>query len=140
MENEFNNFRKTKFAYKENEYELGISLYSKLIFVIISENCKMGNFWIGEIEGEDINDGEDFTEIKCLLGDRTNEMNSFFANFLISYLLTSFKESKFSKIQKVLLSAPIKLNNYSNNDGVLSPELKEFLEVIKKNILLLLNI
>jgi hypothetical protein len=139
MENEFNNFRKTKFNFKDIEYELGISLYSKLIFVILSENSKMGNFWIGEIEGEDFNDGEDYTEIKCLLGDRTNETNSFFTNFIISFLLTSLKESKFTKIQKVLLSAPIKLNQFSTEQG-LSEEYKEFLQIIKKNILSLLNL
>ncbi len=139
MENEFNNFRKTNFTYMDVTYELGISLYSKLILVMISENCKMGNIWIGEIEGEDINDGEEFMEIKCLLGDRMNETNSFFANFLITFLLKSLKDSKFSKIQKVMLSAPIRLNKFNSDEG-LGEEYKDFLQIIKKNILSLLNL
>ena len=46
------NFFKQIFSFNEINFELAISLYSNMMLVIISNNSKMGNFWLAEVEEE----------------------------------------------------------------------------------------
>jgi hypothetical protein len=139
MENDkLNNFRKISFKHKEIEYELGISLYSKLIFVILTDTCKLGNMYIGELE-EDEMDETDFMDVKCILGDRSNEESQFLANFIINYIFAGLKKNGNTKIQKVLVSSSLRKGSFSNMDG-LNNEYKEVITLVKENITTLLNI
>jgi hypothetical protein len=144
MENDkpdqLNNFRKANFKFKDVEYELGISLYSQLIFIIVTENSKLGNMYIGEIENEDfIEEDSEFFDVKCILGDRNNEESQFLANFVINYLFRSLKNSNNSKIQKILVSSTLKRGSFTDDNG-LTGEFKNFISVLKENLIVLLNI
>jgi hypothetical protein len=140
-EQQLNNFRKVNFLYKGSDYELGISLYSKLIMVILTDNCKFGNMYIGELEEEDImvEDESDFMDVKCILGDRNNEESQFLANFAINYIFTGLKKAGNTKIQKVLVSSSIRRGTYSDETG-LTNDYKELLTLVRENIATLLNI
>ena len=140
MENDekLNNFRKINFKHKDIEYELGISIYSKLIFVIFTDTCKLGNMYIGELEEEDMDETE-FMDVKCILGDRSNEESQFLANFIINYIFTGLKQTDNTKIQKVLVSSSLKKNSFSNKDGLTSGY-KDLIGLVKENVTTLLNI
>jgi hypothetical protein len=137
---QINNFKKINFKFQEVDYELAISLYSKLIFIIITESSKLGNMYIGELEGETINDEEnDFYDFKCILGDRNNEPSQFLANNVINLIFSSLKKIGNTKIQKILISSTLKKDCYCDKDG-LTGEFKNFLNIVKENITTLLNI
>jgi hypothetical protein len=133
------NFKKSKFNFNESGVEVGVSIYSNLIFIIITGNSKIGALYIGQTDKEDPLDSEEnFHEVSCLLGNRKDEVTQHFATFLITQLL-NYLSKKNSKIQKILLSSSIKFNELMktglNDDDILqSKEYKNFLEVTKSEI------
>ncbi len=116
IKNEFNNFSKTEFIFNNTEFELGISLYSNLLFIIISSNSKLGSFYVGECENKDTLDPlENLYEIQCILGDRRDEATSFLSNSVITFvfnkMLQSEESHRFDKIEKVIVSTTIKFSD-----------------------------
>ena len=112
-DNEFNNFMKTNFSFNNTLFELGVSIYSNMIFIIISSNSKLGSFYIGVCENRDLLDPmENLYDVQCLLGNRKDEANEFLCNTIITYIFNSILDEnnidKFSKIEKVMLSTSIK--------------------------------
>lgn len=145
-ENEFNNFRKIMLTYGNTEFELAVSVYSNLIFIIITENSKIGNFWLGEMEYEDLEDPtENVYNTQCMLGNRKDETSYFLSNFIVQFVLGSIrKKDSYSKIQKVLVSSAIKYDNIfkteEKSEIVASKEFKEFIGLIRNKLTELLNI
>lgn len=152
LDKRFNNFKKVNLSYNNINIELAISIYSNLIFIIITGNSKLGYFYIGELEEDEENmldPIENIYEIKCLMGDRQNESHSFLSNYIITNVFNKIRASKsgnFMKIQKILLSSSIKfaelfdtISLENENDLVFRPELKEFLNTLLKKIDELLN-
>jgi hypothetical protein len=151
-----NNFNKVEFSYNNKKFELCVSSYSNLIFIIVSTNGKLGSFYLGEVENKDLFDNdENLFEIRCLLGNRKDEINEFFCNNLIIFLLNKITNNesdsyyRFSKIGKILFSTSIKFTELFNNndkpyedanDVLMKDEFKEFLKLIKMKISELLNI
>ena len=110
------NFRQSNFEYKNIKYDISVSLYSNLIFIIISSEGKITNLYSMDTdafteENNYYDNEEDKSEIeiaKCILGDRRNEKNQFIANLLLTYISKSIS-SKSDKIEKIILS--LNLNN-----------------------------
>jgi hypothetical protein len=144
-QNEFNNFSKTDFSFNNTKFELGISLYSNTIFIIISTNSKLGSFYIGECENQDTLDPEEnLYEIQCILGNRQDEATSVLANSLITYVFTKMFKSensyKFEKIEKILLSVTIKFSELIPGEDVeTKKEYRELNTLIRNKIEELLN-
>jgi hypothetical protein len=149
-----NNFRKSYFKFNKLEIEIAISIYSNLLFVIINSNGKLGSFCVGEVEQESLEFNEDpkeniITEVKCILGNRKDEVNQFFNNAIINYILAEMKNTNlFDKIKKVLLSTAIKYEDladeekkYESEDECLySKEFKQFISEIMNILKEILNI
>jgi hypothetical protein len=138
---QLDNFRKVNFSCCGIEYELGISIYSKLIFIILTDTCKLGNIYIGELDDEDIitEEDSDFLDIKCILGDRSNEESQFLANFIINYIFAGLKKANKLKIQNILVSSSLRKNSYSDEQG-LNSDYQKFMLLVKQNVATLLNI
>jgi hypothetical protein len=143
--NEFNNFSKIDFAFNNTKFELGISLYSNAIFIIISTNSKLGSFYIGECENKDtLQPEENLIEVKCILGNRQDDSTSFLANSLITYIFTKmFKPEnsyKFEKIEKIILSVTIKFSELiQGKDVETKQEYRELITLLRNKIEELLN-
>ena len=144
------NFRQSNFEYKNIKYDISVSLYSNLIFIIISSEGKITNLYSMDTdafteENNYYDNEEDKSEIeiaKCILGDRRNEKNQFIANLLLTYISKSIS-SKSDKIEKIILS--LNLNNPNeNNEKNLNFELlnetKELIDILKSNISKIFNI
>ena len=144
------NFRQSNFEYKNIKYDISVSLYSNLIFIIISSEGKITNLYSMDTdafteENNYYDNEEDKSEIeiaKCILGDRRNEKNQFIANLLLTYISKSIS-SKSDKIEKIILS--LNLNNPNENSEKnlnfeLSNETKELIDILKSNISKIFNI
>jgi hypothetical protein len=145
-ESKLNNFKKINFEFNEITFELGISLYSNLVFVILmpTTNLKPGSFWQAEIEEENeeglVDDDEEEigtklkSDVKCLLGNRKDEASNFFSNFIINFVSNGIKKSIGSghileRVKKVLFSFSIKFSDIvkdnSNHQSVVDISLTE---------------
>ena len=144
------NFRQSNFEYKNIKYEISVSLYSNLIFIIISSEGKITNLYSMDTdsfseENNFYHDEEDKSEIeiaKCILGDRRNEKNQFIANLLLTYISKSIS-SKSDKIEKIILSLNLNNPNENNEKNLnfeLSNETKELIDILKSNISKIFNI
>ena len=144
------NFRQSNFEYKNIKYEISVSLYSNLIFIIISSEGKITNLYSMDTdsfseENNFYHDEEDNSEIEiaqCILGDRRNEKNQFIANLLLTYLCKSIS-SKSDKIEKIILSLNLNNPNENNEKNLnfeLSNETKELIDILKSNISKIFNI
>ena len=144
------NFRQIFFEYEQIKYEISVSLYSNLIFIIISSEGKITNLYSMDTdsfseENNFYHDEEENSEIEiaqCILGDRRNEKNQFIANLLLTYLCKSIS-SKSDKIEKIILS--INLNNTHNKNEnnlnfELTKEIKELIDILKINLNKIFNI
>jgi len=137
------NFRKTEIELAKGKIELGISFYSNALLVIISSNGKLGNFWVNENEDEDPLEESDY-DVRCILGNRKDEVSQFFSHAIINYIFSEIKSSKshslYSGIKKVLLSFTLKydelFNIYVDNqqDLLLTTEFKKFFTDVKEKI------
>ena len=144
------NFRQSNFEYKNIKYDISVSLYSNLIFIIISSEGKITNLYSMDTdafteENNYYDNEEDKSEIeiaKCILGDRRNEKNQFIANLLLSYLCKSISY-KSDKIEKIILSLNLNNPNENNENNLnfeLSNETKELIDILKSNISKIFNI
>ena len=144
------NFRQSNFEYKNIKYDISVSLYSNLIFIIISSEGKITNLYSMDTdafteENNYYDNEEDKSEIeiaKCILGDRRNEKNQFIANLLLTYISKSIS-SKSDKIEKIILSLNLNNPNENNEKNLnfeLSNETKELIDKIKNNISKIFNI
>ena len=144
------NFRQSNFEYKNIKYEISVSLYSNLIFIIISSEGKITNLYSMDTdafteENNYYDNEEDKSEIeiaKCILGDRRNEKNQFIANLLLTYISKSIS-SKSDKIEKIILSLNLNNPNENNEKNLnfeLSNETKELIDILKSNISKIFNI
>ena len=144
------NFRQSNFEYKNIKYEISVSLYSNLIFIIISSEGKITNLYSMDTdafteENNYYDNEEDKSEIeiaKCILGDRRNEKNQFIANLLLTYISKSIS-SKSDKIEKIILSLNLNNPNENNENNLnfeLSNETKELIDILKSNISKIFNI
>ncbi len=104
------NFKSTIFEYLGFKFTLCITIFSNLIFVIISQNGKLGSFYLGEKDQEKDfleEESEEFViNTKCLLGNRKDETNLFLSETLIRKIFQSSSEY----IKKVLISTTIKFD------------------------------
>lgn len=144
------NFRQSNFEYKNIKYDISVSLYSNLIFIIISSEGKITNLYSMDTdafteENNYYDNEEDKSEIeiaKCILGDRRNEKNQFIANLLLTYISKSIS-SKSDKIEKIILSLNLNNPNENNEKNLnfeLSNETKELIDILKSNISKIFNI
>jgi phage anti-repressor protein len=144
------NFRQSNFEYKNIKYDISVSLYSNLIFIIISSEGKITNLYSMDTdafteENNYYDNEEDKSEIeiaKCILGDRRNEKNQFIANLLLTYISKSIS-SKSDKIEKIILSLNLNNPNENNENNLnfeLSNETKELIDILKSNISKIFNI
>ena len=144
------NFRQISFEYEQIKYEISVSLYSNLIFIIISSEGKITNLYSMDTdvfteENNYYDNEEDKSEIeiaKCILGDRRNEKNQFIANLLLTYISKSIS-SKSDKIEKIILSLNLNNPNENNEKNLnfeLSNETKELIDILKSNISKIFNI
>jgi hypothetical protein len=144
------NFRQSNFEYRNIKYDISVSLYSNLIFIIISSEGKITNLYSMDTdafteENNYYDNEEDKSEIeiaKCILGDRRNEKNQFIANLLLTYISKSIS-SKSDKIEKIILSLNLynpNENNEKNLNFELSNETKELIDILKSNISKIFNI
>ena len=144
------NFRQSNFEYKNIKYDISVSLYSNLIFIIISSEGKITNLYSMDTdafteENNYYDNEEDKSEIeiaKCILGDRRNEKNQFIANLLLTYISKSIS-SKSDKIEKIILSLNLNNPNENNEKNLnfeLSNETKEIIDILKSNISKIFNI
>ncbi len=144
------NFRQISFEYEQIKYEISVSLYSNLIFIIISSEGKITNLYSIDIdsfseENTFYHEEEDNSEIeiaKCILGDRRNEKNQFIANLLLSYLCKSIS-SKSDKIEKIILSLNLNNTNDKTENTLnfeLTKETKELIDILKTNLNKIFNI
>ena len=144
------NFRQIFIEYEQIKYEISVSLYSNLIFIIISSEGKITNLYSMDTdafteENNYYDNEEDKSEIeiaKCILGDRRNEKNQFIANLLLTYLCKSIS-SKSDKIEKIILSLNLNNPNENNEKNLnfeLSNETKELIDILKSNISKIFNI
>ena len=144
------NFRQSNFEYKNIKYEISVSLYSNLIFIIISSEGKITNLYSMDTdafteENNYYDNEEDKSEIeiaKCILGDRRNEKNQFIANLLLTYISKSIS-SKSDKIEKIILSLNLNNPNEYNEKNLnfeLSNESKQLIDILKSNISKIFNI
>ena len=144
------NFRQSNFEYKNIKYDISVSLYSNLIFIIISSEGKITNLYSMDTdsfneENNFYHDEEDNSEIEiaqCILGDRRNEKNQFIANLLLTYISKSIS-SKSDKIEKIILSLNLNNPNENNEKNLnfeLSSETKELIDILKSNISKIFNI
>jgi hypothetical protein len=137
------NFRKTDIQLANGKIELAISFYSNALLVIISSNGKLGNFWVNENEEEDSLEDIDY-EVRCILGNRKDEVSQFFSHAIINHIFTEIKSSKsqslYSGIKKVLLSFTMKYDELLNidvenqHDLLLTTEFKKFFTDVKKKV------
>jgi hypothetical protein len=135
------NFRKTQITLDNTNFEICVSIYYNVIFIVVTSNGKLGSFYMGECEHRDDFQSEDnIYEIKCLLGNRQDELNEQFCNmvikFIFNYIFNENNIERFSKIEKIILSTTIKFNE-------LFTEKKQFMQLIKivtNSILDILNI
>ena len=143
------NFRQSNFEYKNIKYEISVSLYSNLIFIIISSEGKITNLYSMDTdafteENNYYDNEEDKSEIeiaKCILGDRRNEKNQFIANLLLTYISKSIS-SKSDKIEKIILSLNLNNPNENNEKNLnfeLSNETKELIDILNSNISKIFN-
>ncbi len=144
------NFRQSNFEYRNIKYDISVSLYSNLIFIIISSEGKITNLYSMDTdvfteENNYYDNEEDKSEIeiaKCILGDRRNEKNQFIANLLLTYISKSIS-SKSDKIEKIILSLNLNNPNENNEKNLnfeLSNETKELIDILKSNISKIFNI
>ena len=144
------NFRQSNFEYKNIKYDISVSLYSNLIFIIISSEGKITNLYSMDTdafteENNYYDNEEDKSEIeiaKCILGDRRNEKHQFIANLLLTYISKSIS-SKSDKIEKIILSLNLNNPNENNENNLnfeLSNETKELIDILKSNISKIFNI
>lgn len=95
------NIKQKFIEYKNFKFFLQFICYSNLNFILLSENKKIGNLYLAEVEEPEyrIEDDEDIDqlppeyEIKCLLGNRFDNLNSFVSNFISSNLFNSFHQA-----------------------------------------------
>ncbi len=144
------NFRQISFEYEQIKYEISVSLYSNLIFIIISSEGKITNLYSMDTdsfseENNFYHEEEDNSEIeiaKCILGDRRNEKNQFIANLLLSYLCKSISY-KSDKIEKIILSLNLNNTNDKTENTLnfeLTKETKELIDILKTNLNKIFNI
>jgi hypothetical protein len=139
------NFRKSVIQVPKGTVELGISFYSNVLFVMINSNGKLGNIWVGESEQESETLEENFSDIKCILGNRKDEISQFFSDAIINYIFNEIRnskiETKYDNIKKIMLSLALKyetlfdcdVNSFNQDDLLYSKEFKIFVAEVKKN-------
>lgn len=135
------NFRKTQITLNNTNFDICVSVYSNVIFIVVTQNGKLGSFYVGECEHmDDLSIEENIYEVKCLLGNRQDEQNEQFCNMLIhfifNYIYNESNIERFSKIEKIILSTTIKFNE-------LFKDKNEFMQLIKSvtnSVLNILNI
>ena len=140
-----NNYRRVSFLFKEQKYEMNVSLYSNAILVFICHNGKVSNIYelnINMEEEQEANEfgifGDDPREnlkdidiAQCVLGTRGNEHMDFIANFILSYIKEIIIKIN-SKINKICLSLNLDNNLIKNIED--KNEVKKFLDITKDNI------
>jgi len=92
--NEINieNNKQVSFKFKNKDFNIIFISYTNLNFIILSENKKIGNLYRAEIEESEFQIDQDEEiemlppeyEVKCILGNRFDNLNGFFANFISS--------------------------------------------------------
>ncbi len=86
------NNKQFSFKYNEKEYNFIFLSYTNLNFIILSENKKIGNLYTANVEEPEyqLDQDDDIEmlppeyEIKCTLGNRFDNLNGFFANYISS--------------------------------------------------------
>ena len=135
------NFFKQIFSFNEINFELAISLYSNMMLVIISNNSKMGNFWLAEVEEESeemLDDEEVSIDLNCILGERNNEFYQVVANMIVRKLLNCMKKTGI-QIKNILVSLAfrsidIDITNPVKDIVEVSTKTKQFIELITNNL------
>lgn len=142
---ELSNFQHITFDHDNTKYEIGISLYSNAIFIIITTNGKIGNLYSLDLSSEQMLDSytkskeeKELETAECLLGNRRDERNLFISNVLLS-LLSSKISLKSSKIQKLVLSLKLPPSN-NDKEFELDDKKKQLIDVLKAKLLSILAI
>ena len=117
-----------------------------MLFVIINSNGKLGNIWIGELEQESDDHEENFSDIRCILGNRKDQISQFLSDTIINFIFNEIKinknDSKFNNIKKIMLSLALKYQNLFENDFkpsdqdelLYTNDFKKFVSELKKNL------
>lgn len=140
------NYRHDTFQVNNIKYDIGISIYSNAIMIIVTYNGKIGNMYTLDADEEEemnyIEEG-DAPEIKmcqCVLGDRRNEKIMFIANLILSSIQKKIS-IKNSKIKKLILSLTLDESNSNNNkEFTINEETKTFISSMKESLNKILNI
>ena len=138
------NFFKVTFGFKGKNFELGFSLYSNLIFIIVTYDAKLGNIWLAEIEEEtegyllEEEDNDINFEIKCILGERNNELYRIISSMIVRKLSSIYRK-KGNLLKTVLVSLAFRSSDIENTENVddfvtISDSTKQFIETINKSI------
>lgn len=145
LPNKSTNFRNLIFEFNNIKYEIGVSLYSNAILIIITTNGKIGNLYSLDLSSEHMLDSytksqedKELETAECLLGNRRDERSHFISNVLLS-LLSNKISLKSSKIQKLVLSIALPpLDN--DKEFELGDKYKQMIDVLKEKLLLILDI
>ena len=137
------NFRKNEF-YHNKKYELGVSIYSNAIFIIVTANGKMGSIYQLETSEEEEADTEfipgltseepqyklpELKSAECLIGDRRDERNQFIANIILSFVSKEIQK-KNQKIKTFLFS--ISDDKFNSKSFDLDENTQNFIKELKE--------
>jgi len=117
-----------------------------MIFIIITYDAKLGNIWLAEIEEEtegyllEEEDKDLNFEIKCILGERNNELFRIISSMIVRKL-ASIYQKKGNPLKTVLVSLAFRSSDIENSKNVevgeyvtISDSTKQFIEIINKSI------
>jgi hypothetical protein len=112
-----------------------------MMLVIISNNSKMGNFWLAEVEEESeemLDDEEVSIDLNCILGERNNEFYQVVANMIVRKLLNCIKKTGI-QIKNILVSLAFRSSDIDISNPVkdiveVSTKTKQFIELITNNL------
>lgn len=86
------NNKQLSFKFREKEFNFVFLSYTNLNFLLLSENKKIGNLYTAEVEEPEFQIEPDSEvemlppeyEVKCILGNRFDNLNAYFSNFISS--------------------------------------------------------
>jgi len=127
--NAFNNFFKDSFVFENVNYDIIILLYSNVLLINLTSCNKFGIMYEGIQEVDDIDEDENnIYEVKCLIGNRKDDLSQFLANMLNIWIFNCLKNTNLIKMEKNMISISI---NYKN---IMSETIKSSETKIENNI------
>lgn len=96
------NMKSKLITYKNKQFFFSFIAYSNINFIILSQEKKIGNLYEAEVEEPEYQldqeeDEEELPpnyEVKCLLGNRFDKLNSFLSNFIAAFCFNIFEKAE----------------------------------------------